>query len=141
MIKKLTVLFATFVACFYAHANTFIVTSNADSGSGSLREAIEKANSNGTSIQDLIHFNLPDLSIEGRTITLQSCFPDLLSNVVIDGSTQGGDKIGISDAKIRITTGTAVGVPYVFRILNAQNISLFRTASGQSETGKSFHVI
>ena len=125
MIKKLTAFFAALVACVYIHAATFVVTSNADSGQGSLREAIEKANANGTLIQDLIHFSLADLSIEGRTITLKSCFPDLLSNLVIDGSTQMGDKIGVSDAKIRITTGTGVGVPYVFRILNARNISFF----------------
>lgn len=125
MVKKLTVLFVAFVACLYAHADTFVVTSNADSGPGSLRDAIEKANANGTSIQDVIQFSLPDLSIEGRTITIKSGFPDLLSNLVIDGSTQMGNKIGVSDAKIRITTGATVGVPYVFRILNAQNISFF----------------
>ena len=40
-----------------AFADTFTVTSNADSGPGTLREAITMANANGTAVADVINFN------------------------------------------------------------------------------------
>jgi hypothetical protein len=57
--KKLTALF--FVMCIFytAFADTCIVTSNADSGPGTLREAITLAYANGTSVTVDIRFNIP----------------------------------------------------------------------------------
>lgn len=121
--KKLT---AATLFCFvflFAQADTFLVTSNSDSGPGTLREAITRANANGSSVPDFIHFNITDMSADGRTIVLQSSFPDLVSNLMIDGSTQPGTPFGISDAKIRITTAAGFEIPHVFRIVNEHNIS------------------
>lgn len=42
-----------------AFAETFTVTSNADSGPGTLREALTKAAANGSAEKDYIYFNLP----------------------------------------------------------------------------------
>lgn len=123
--KKLTAFCLCWLCFLFAKADTFIVTSNADSGPGSLREAITLANANGTSVMDFIHFAVPDQLIAGRTIALQTVLPDLRSNLVIDGSTQPGTKIGVSDAKIRITTATGIRMEYVFRIIDQKNHSFF----------------
>jgi len=49
------VLLLLFINQFYSvFADSFVVTKNADSGPGSLREAITLANANGTSIPDRI---------------------------------------------------------------------------------------
>ncbi|HEU4904057.1 MAG TPA: hypothetical protein VFT06_14725, partial [Flavisolibacter sp.] len=112
--------------CFvflFAQADTFTVTSNADSGPGTLREAITLANANGRSVLDSIHFQIAAVTVEGRTIALQSSFADLVSNLVIDGSTQAGAPFGVSDAKIRITTAAGFELPHVFRIVNEHHIS------------------
>jgi len=97
-----------------AFAETFIVTSNADSGPGTLREALTKAAANGITETDNIIFNLPDLSNSGRTISLLSRLPDLTSNLVIDASTQPGNKLGISDAKVTIEEAIANNPPEYF---------------------------
>ncbi|GAA3968711.1 gliding motility-associated C-terminal domain-containing protein [Mucilaginibacter dorajii] len=85
-------------------AAVFVVTSNADSGLGTLREALTLAAANGSAEKDYINFNLPDLSETGRTITILTDLPELSSNLIIDGSTQPGEKIGVSDAKITLKT-------------------------------------
>ena len=102
-----------------------IVTSNADSGPGTLREAITKANSNGTTSPDNINFNIADVSISGRTIMLETSLPLLTSNIIIDGSTQPGSKIGVSDAKIRLTNTTTSSNIHGFHIINASNIEIY----------------
>ena len=87
----------------YSQATTFIVTSNADNGTGTLREAM--INSNSNSGMDTIHFNMPDTSVAGRTITLLTALPNIFSSVVIDGNSQQiGHVFGISHTKIQITT-------------------------------------
>ena len=103
-------------------ANIFTVTSNADSGPNTLRQAILDAATNGTSNSDTIIFQLPNIARAGRTITLLSELPALTSNLVIDGSTQLGTSIGVSDAKVIIqqsNTVTASG----FTFLQFQNVS------------------
>lgn len=100
MIQKLTALLLLLATFSKAHAETFTVTSNADSGPGTLREAIEKAAANGTAETDYINFNIANVSRTGRTIILLSKLPLLTTNVVIDGTTQAGLAFGKSDAKI-----------------------------------------
>lgn len=120
----LTLIFTSFL--FYtAQADTFVVTSNANSGAGSLREAIGFANANGTAVVDYIHFNIADQSIAGRTIFVASPFADLTSKIIIDGSTQPGVKFGVSDAKVRLTNPSGVGVAYLFRIMEAGDIEFY----------------
>jgi len=88
---------------FKSFSAVFTVTSNADSGPGTLREALTLAAANGSTEKDFIYFNLPDLSEAGRTIALATKLPLMTSNLVIDGSTQPGAKFGISDTKVQIT--------------------------------------
>lgn len=85
--------------CFPA---VFVVTSNADSGPGTLRDALTKAAANGTAEKDYINFNMADPSETGRTITVFSSLPRVTSNLVIDGTTQPGPALGVSNAKIII---------------------------------------
>lgn len=99
MHRLILILFLIFITntCIAA---VFVVTSNADSGPGTLREALTLAAANGSTEKDYINFNLPDLSVGGRTINLLTQLPDISSNLVLDGSTQPGNKFGVSDAKV-----------------------------------------
>ncbi|MGB8192609.1 MAG: gliding motility-associated C-terminal domain-containing protein [Chitinophagaceae bacterium] len=110
-----------------AAADTFVVTSNADSGPGTLREAILKAAANGTATTDYITFNLPDLSRAGRTIKLTDSLPYLTSNLVVDGSTQAGTTFGKSDAKVILTNAAPsfAGKIAGFRIYHSKNVEIY----------------
>jgi len=81
----------------FALATDFIVTSNADSGPGTLREAITQASANGIVDKDFIKFNLSN-----TTIDLKTTLPPLSSNLVIDGTSQKS-KLGFSDAHVTIS--------------------------------------
>ncbi|MBK0377869.1 gliding motility-associated C-terminal domain-containing protein [Mucilaginibacter segetis] len=106
-------------------AEDFVVTSNADSGPGTLREALTLAAANGTAEKDFIKFNLPDVSETGRTIVILTDLPKLSSNLVIDGSTQPGNKIGISNAKITIKTFRSTNALTVFAGDNIDQIEFY----------------
>ncbi|AYL99193.1 gliding motility-associated C-terminal domain-containing protein [Mucilaginibacter celer] len=85
-----------------ARPAVFTVTSNADSGPGTLHEALTKAAANGDATQDVINFNLPGTDLASRTIILLTQLPNVSSNVIIDGTTQPGTKLGRSDAKVNL---------------------------------------
>jgi len=91
-----------FILSLRSFSAVFVVTSKADSGPGTLREALTKAAANGIATKDFINFNLPDLSEGGRTIVLTSQLPDVSSNLEIDGTTQAGANFGVSHAKVAI---------------------------------------
>ena len=55
---------------FKAYSAVFIVTSNADSGHGTLREALTLAAANGSATIDYINFNLPGTSRAETDITI-----------------------------------------------------------------------
>ena len=69
-----------------AQAATFMVTTNADAGAGSLREAITLANGNG--VADTINFTINPPG--AKTITLASALPGITQQVTINGTTQPG---------------------------------------------------
>src|SRR5438105_1177721 len=69
-----------------AHAATFTVINTADSGAGSLRQAITDAN--GTAGADMIAFNIPGAGV--HTITPLTTLPPITHPVTIDGETQPG---------------------------------------------------
>ncbi|MCX2492252.1 gliding motility-associated C-terminal domain-containing protein [Pedobacter sp. PF22-3] len=102
-------------------AEVFMVTSNADAGPGTLREALIKAAANGSADKDFIYFNLADQSESGRTITLLSQLPDVSSNLDIDGSTQSGIVFGRSTAKIQIIAAFTFQDSYIGLNLNNVN--------------------
>ena len=104
--RRLLLFFCFIFLGLRAFPAIFVVTSNADSGPGTLREALALALANGISQQDTIRFNLPDLSVNGRTITLLSELPAVTSNLVIDGSSQPGAPFGISSARVALFFNT-----------------------------------
>ena len=69
-------------------SNTYIVSTTADSGVGSLRQAILDANAND-GVTDTITFDIPDALVGGaHTITLSSILPDITDAVIINGSSE-----------------------------------------------------
>lgn len=111
---RLFTLIIFLVFAFDAGAAVFTVTSNADSGPGTLREALTLAAANGSAEKDFIYFNLPDVSEAGRTITVTSQLPYVSSNLVIDGTSQPGLNFGRSDAKIILMPLAGSGILYGF---------------------------
>ncbi len=81
-----------------AHAAPFNVVNTNDSGPGSLRTAILRANANANpSDQDNINFNIPadtdpgcDAASGVCTISPQPDLPDITEPVIVDGYTQAG---------------------------------------------------
>ena len=125
MTKRLTALLFAFMLSLSAFADTFIVTSNADSGQGTLREAITMANANGTGTIDYIHFNIAELTFNARIINLVTELPDISSNIIIDGSTQPGESYAITDAKICIKKEDYAPVFSMLKIVNATNVEIY----------------
>ena len=108
------------------YADTFIVTSNADSGPGSFREAITNANANGSTLYDTISFDMPGTTEAARTIDLQTELPPLSSRIVVDGSTQAGATLGISTAKVILFLNHYTSVPFTYLFVqNATEVSIF----------------
>jgi len=106
-LKTTVVLIVCLFAIQHVQATLYTVTTNADNGTGSLRQAISDANSS-TGI-DSIYFNIPHSSVNGRTINLLTELPNLTEQVMIDGTTQtAGNSFGITFAKIQITTSAGL---------------------------------
>ncbi|HEX6097828.1 MAG TPA: Calx-beta domain-containing protein [Thermoanaerobaculia bacterium] len=77
--------------CLFAggmHAATFTVTTTADGGAGSLRQAILDANANGNVVIDAIEFDIAAAGVQ--TIALAGPLPNVTTPVFIDGYTQTG---------------------------------------------------
>jgi len=103
-----------FILPLTAPASTFLVSSTADSGPGSLRQAILDANAHPGA--DSIVFNIPGLGL--HTISPSTALPTISDAVTIDGSTQpgftgspiielDGSKAGANVDGLRITPGAA----------------------------------
>ncbi|KQN34578.1 hypothetical protein ASE92_13375 [Pedobacter sp. Leaf41] len=100
---KRIVLFLVLSICIEsAAAVIFTVTNNLNDGAGSLRDAIEKANANGTTDVDYIYFNLPGSTLVDVTIPLESELPILTSNIIIDATTQSFSALGNPNIKISL---------------------------------------
>jgi gliding motility-associated-like protein len=106
-------------------AATFTVTSNADSGPGTFRDALQQAAANGTGVGDQIVFNLSDLSRAGRTITLLSNLPALTSSLIIDGTTQPGTPFGISNARIQLQNASNLQYFSFFQAFQVTDIEIY----------------
>ena len=82
-------------------ATTIVVTTNADTGPGSLRDALLQAQNNGTVQLDSIVFQITYVDSASITITIGA--PLILSsNIFIDGETEPGLNFGVSRARIII---------------------------------------
>jgi len=102
-VRKVTFLFFLLITTGRLSAATFTVISNADSGPGTLRQALLDAAANGTAAVDYIQFNLPGSSRADITILLKTQLPDVTGNIVIDATTQPGPALGVSNAKVIIS--------------------------------------
>jgi titin len=89
-------------------AATFVVTTNSDSGSGSLRQAIIAANS--LPGRDSITFNIPGSGVQ--TISPATALPSIDDSLGIDGTTQPGfsgkPRIVISGSRGALTYGLVI---------------------------------
>jgi uncharacterized repeat protein (TIGR01451 family) len=89
---------------------TLVVTTTADDGPGSLRQAIEISNADSGDV-DKIFFNIPGTGT--RTISLSSGLADISQPVIIDGTTQPGFNgtpiIEINGVATNIGTGSPAG--------------------------------
>ncbi|WP_276483410.1 hypothetical protein [Paraflavitalea pollutisoli] len=122
--KNVLLFLMTMIGYKAAAAADFVVTTNADSGPGSLRTAILQANANGTASPDLIRFNLPVTTVAGRTIYLNSSLPTLTSYITIDGSTQVGAPFGISLARVVLVAPNVS--PFIYVLIDkATNVNLY----------------
>lgn len=109
----------------FSFADTFIVTSNADSGPRTLRDAIEKANANGTAVTDYIHFNMAEPDYNLRVIDLVTELPALSSRVIIDGTTQPGAVYGTTDARVCLRKTNYAPFFSMLKIENARNVHIY----------------
>lgn len=123
--KQLITLLAGVVFCYTAFATTFTVTSNADSGPGTLREAITMANANGNAVTDYIYFNIPQPVLNMRMIELVTELPSISSNIIIDGTTQPGDFYGTTDAKVCIKKNDYAPEFSMLKVENAQGVEIY----------------
>ena len=113
-----------FLNTAFSFADTFTVTNNLNAGAGSLRDAVEKANANGTTDIDYIYFNLPGSSLADVTIPLETELPILTSNIVIDATTQPYSALG--NLNIRISLSRIVNIYFNgLRTDNANNIEIY----------------
>jgi len=83
---KTSIVLAALLVTAAAPAATFTVTSTADSGAGSLREAM--TNANGNPGADTIHFNIVGSGV--HTITPATKLPNITEAVTINGYSQPG---------------------------------------------------
>lgn len=122
--KKLLLPFLFLLISQVVFGETFVVTSNADSGAGTLREAIESANANGTDNPDLITFNLTGNSFGDVTVSLLTALPNLTSNMVIDASTQPVQLLGSSSVRVNLVRSSANYFSGL-RLVGVNNIEIY----------------
>jgi len=136
IMKLASILFVLISLCFQIRAATFTVLNNADAGTGSLRQAILDANTNGTAVADNIVFNIPALIADDVTINLASELPPLTSNLIIDGTTQPSALFGSTSIRIKLVRASAAFYNG-FVIDGIENIQIygFYFSNFLSETG------
>ncbi len=83
---KTSIVLAALLVTAAARAATYTVTSTADSGAGSLRQAITDANGNPGA--DTINFNIVGSGV--HTIAPATALPNLTDAVTINGYSQPG---------------------------------------------------
>ncbi len=124
--KKPLLLILLLTLSLKAFSAVFTVTSNADSGAGTLRDALTQAAANGNATKDYIYFNLTDLSQAGRTIVILTALPGVTSNLVIDASTQAGAAFGVSSAKVAVNFTLPPQNNFAgLTIINQKNVEIY----------------
>ncbi len=142
-----------------APASIFVVNSAADSGAGSLRQAILDANAHPGA--DTIVFNIPGSGL--HTITPSAALPTISDPVTINGSTQpgftgspiielNGSQAGTNVDGLRITAGNSVVSGLVINRFSSDGVELSNQggnivegcfigtdATGTVDLGNAFH--
>lgn len=110
-------------------AADIIVTSNADSGPGTLREALSIAAGNGNASIDRITFNMPGNSATDHIIKIRTELPTITTDVIIDASTQPGQNAALNGAKVTIDGRSfdfnPIQSQYLFRFINVGRFELY----------------
>lgn len=112
-----------------AWSAVFVVTNTNNTGAGSLRDALEQAERNGTTEIDYINFNIP--ANRGPAlikIPVDMLLPSLSSRLVIDGTTQPGLPLGVSGAKLTLSLEgrtTNKDFLYIFELNNLIEVSIY----------------
>lgn len=125
LLRKPLLLLLLLFCCVKGFAATFVVTSNADSGPGTLRDALTQAAANGTTEKDYIYFNFADTSQTGRTINILTGLPAVTSNLIIDGSTQTGGVFGASTARVEIASPKTYAAITVITGSNVDDLEIY----------------
>lgn len=98
---------------------TYTVTNTADSGPGSLRQAILDANTNPG--QDTIAFNIPGTGVQA--IVPSSALPNITDSVILDGCTQPGSNCSTWPLTLRVElSGSSGNKTYGLKFLADNNI-------------------
>jgi uncharacterized protein with beta-barrel porin domain len=127
-----SLLLTTTVLTTTSFAAIFTVTNTADSGAGSLRDAINQANLAGAGVHN-INFT-PGAA---GTISLNAPLPLISNNMIIDGSGSGGTTIDGQSARRAFFIGGGSLLPTLTTV-TIQNLSIANTLStGGSGTGGS----
>ena len=136
-----------FLPAISAHAMSFVVTTAADTGQGSLREAIAGANANPGA--DDITFAIPGSG--AQTISPASPLPAITEQVSLDATTQPsascvswpptllvrleGSGAGPTTSGLTVSAGTGTVIKgFIFRNFNGDGVSLSSPASGTTVT-------
>ena len=115
-----------------AAQQTYSVTTTADSGAGSLRQAIIDANANSTTAASphLISFSIAGSGVQ--TIALSTALPQITQPTVIDGTTQSGTTCGnmVPDAP------NGANTPHTLRVeITGSIVTFAQTADGSMVKG------
>lgn len=102
-----------------------MVTSNADAGFGTFRDALIKAAANGNAEVDYIYFNLPGVSPADHTISILSDFPEISSDLVIDASTQTGQDASLNHAKVILDGTNRPYSPVSYQLFKINGVNRF----------------
>lgn len=138
-----------FCICAFGHvyAATFTVTTTADSGPGSLRQAILDSNANGINDSDTIAFNIPGAG--PHVIAPTTALPGINTrDITIDGYTQPGSSPntrttaqGGLDTQLRIVLSAqnGIGSSDAFNFQNTEQPGV-RTVRGLAIAGFDVHI-
>ncbi len=124
LVRKLIFLLLFIIVTSSTSASVFTVTSIADAGRGTLRDALTLAAANGVADKDFIVFNLPNTTEAARIIRLVTQLPDVSSNLAIDASTQPGGNFGVSKARVTLALGNNSTVVSILNLVNVTDVSI-----------------